>query len=544
MAKQQLDPLVQMDREIGMRGDLREFFSMAWHVIEPSQPISVGWHTDAQCDHYQAIEEGQIKYLVVNIPPGCSKSRISGVFWPVWAWLQNPGLKWGHFSFDDTNTMTQNRDSLALMRSDWFQARWGDVFSFVSRDPAEGDFHNSKGGRRFASSVEGKATGKHFHRQVIDDPLKPKGISQVTLDGTKKWVTGTLGTRWIHGKTHTARALVMQRLHEDDTTAQLLALHPTAVHLMLPMEYESARACTTHVKKADGSLMVFFHDGVGSEPGVEYSGRKEEGDLLCPQFMTREDVNLLKNGELTSQEVASQLQQNPVAAGGNIFKDANFRFWISERVNGGPVATGRFDVCVPPRLYTNLPARFELMWQSWDFAFRDTKTSDYVVGQVWGRYKNDFFLLSQVRARMDFTASVAAVKQMTALWPKARKKLIEAKANGDAIMASLKGQRGMFGVEAVEPDGGKEARASACSPLFESGNVYFPDPDMAGFEWVRPAIAEMCSFPFAKNDDVVDCASQALNWGSIGFRGVFGEAMANMRNPQAQGMRELVARFR
>lgn len=538
--------LVQIEREIGLTGSLHSFVKMAWHIVEPGAEFFDGWHLGAQCEHYQAIEEEQIKTLVTNIPPGCSKSRISGVFWPVWAWLYDPSLAWGHFSFDGDNTLRQGRDSLALMRSDWFQARWGHLFSFLGGStPAEGDYFNNRGGRRFANSVEGKATGKHFHRQVIDDPLKPKGLSKVTLDGAKTWLSNTMATRWARGSKWTARALVMQRLHEDDTSAQILAMDLNAVHLMLPMEFEGARKCIVYWKTPEHTKLTNKPAPEG-EPELEVffqDPRTEEGELLCPAFMTREIVDGLKNGELSAQEVASQLQQAPAPPGGNIFKDENFRFWISETVNKGPVATGRFEITIPPRKWIVLPSKFDLTWQSWDFAFKDTKTADFVVGQIWARVKVDFYLLWQVRDRMDFTASVHAIKKMTADFPRARKKLVEDKANGTAIMNALKGR--MFGIEAIEPDGGKEARASACSPIFESGNVYFPDPDMKGFEWVRPAMAELTSFPFAKKDDVVDCTSQALNWGSVGFKS-FQAAMDRMRgnNPQAEALRQLLARFR
>jgi len=249
-------------------------------------------------------------------------------------------------------------------------------------------------------------------------------------------------------------------------------------------------------------------------------------------------VRIYKTIDLTPQEVASQLQQDPVAKGGNIFKDETFRFWVKDEEN-----TARFKQSVPPRHWKVLPTKFDMQWQSWDFTFKDTKTSDFVVGQTWGRVGVDFFLLWQIRDRMDFVKSLAAIKTMTSMFPKARKKLVEDKANGAAIMSALKGR--MFGLTEVEPEGGKEARASACAPLLESGNVYFPDPDQVGFEWVKPSMAEMKAFPFSKNDDVVDCVSQSLNWASSKATR-FAAAMANIQgnNPKALAMKSLLARFR
>lgn len=510
-------PIVTIEREVGLTGNLHQFVQIAWEHVEPNAPFVDGWHIGAQCEHYQAIEEGQIKWLLVNIPPGCSKSRISGVFWPIWAWLRKPHLRWGHYSFDATNTLQQSRDSLALMNSLWFQERWGEKIKFPDREPAEGSYFNTEGGWRFANSVEGKATGKHFHRQVIDDPIKPRDVTDVALANTKKWLSGTMATRWARGAEHTARAIVMQRLHEDDTSAQAIA-DGRYVHLMLPMHFDPKRKCSIGV--------TGFEDP-----------RTEEGELLCPDFMTPEVIKDLTK-DLTEQEATAQLEQNPTGQTGVIFKDEYFRYWLHE----GSDAGARFDQQVPPRGWILLPKKMDLIWQSWDFTFKDTKTADFVVGQVWGRKGPDFFLLYQVRDRMDFPASLTAIKATTKLWPKARTKLVEDKANGSAIISSLKSR--MFGVEEVEPEGGKEARASAVAPLHKSGNVYYPDPDMPGFEWVKGHVAEMKAFPFGKYDDQVDCESQALNWGSTGFK-EFQAAMDRLKgnNPHAARLRQLLTRF-
>jgi len=147
------------------------------------------------------------------------------------------------------------------------------------------------------------------------------------------------------------------------------------------------------------------------------------------------------------------------------------------------------------------------MIQSWDMAFKDRATSDYVVGQVWGAVRADRFLLDQRRARMDMPATKDAVKDFSQQWPKAVAKLVEDKANGPAVIQELK--HDLAGLIEVNPEGGKIARAHGVSPQIESGNVYLPHP--ASAPWVEGFIEECASFPNGRNDDQVDAMTQALN---------------------------------
>ena len=523
------DPLVLLDREVGLRGTMFEFVQMAWPIVEPDVPFFSGWSVEAQCDHYQALEEGAFDWLLINVPPGMSKSRLNGVFWPVWSWLRDPSLRFGHFSFDGDLTLRSTRDSLALVRSPWFQARWGDLVQVPERDPAAGSWYNQRGGWRFASSVGGKATGNHFNRQGIDDPIKPKDTTPVMLAEAKRWLYSTMPTRWMNGK-RKARAVVMQRLHEDDTSAQLLSERdlkegldgkmeevPRYVHLMLPMEYDPKRHC-------------YIEQTGFSDP------RTKEGELLAPDFITASDVRVLK--DTLGADAAGQLQQEPVAKGGALFKEWNVRYWVAdglsaEHLEREQVLNGELDEYVK-RVWCRLPSRFHKMWQSWDFAFKDLETSDYVVGQVWGQVGPDYYLLWRFRDKIDFNKSVEMVKVVSKKFPKAIAKLVEDKANGTAVMNALKGR--VSGLTPVDPEGGKEARASAVSPLHAAGNVWYPDPRMAGFEWVTQHVNEMTKFPRGKYDDSVDAETQALNWASTGFK-AFTQAMANVRDQGMTGRR-------
>jgi predicted phage terminase large subunit-like protein len=110
---------------------------------------------------------------------------------------------------------------------------------------------------------------------------------------------------------------------------------------------------------------------------------------------------------------------------------------------------------------------------------------------------------------MDIVETMKQITLFSQKWEKAQKKFIEEKANGAAVIQIL--SRKLHGLIALEPEGGKESRVNAISPAIESGNYYLPHPAMLGYEWVNGYINQMCSFPQAANDDMVDMTSQGLN---------------------------------
>jgi predicted phage terminase large subunit-like protein len=177
-------------------------------------------------------------------------------------------------------------------------------------------------------------------------------------------------------------------------------------------------------------------------------------------------------------------QQRPTAQEGGTIK----RVWLNQ-------------------FYKALPDKMDEYIQSWDLTFKETKGTDFVVGQVWGRKGASFYLVDQVRDRMDFPTTCTAIQSMTSKHPRAYSKLVEDKANGPAVISSMKQK--VTGLIPIEPNGSKEARASAVSPLFEAGNIWLPDPSIK--PWVHDYIEELCTFPNGMHDDQVDATTQALN---------------------------------
>lgn len=478
VAPSDLPELVQIERELGLRGSLRDFVRMAWHLVEPGVPFVDGWHIGAMSEHLEAVRLGQIRDLVVTVPPGCMKSLTTSVFWPTHSWILDPGLRFMVASFDASLTVRDARRSLEIMESKWFRDRWGDRFSIPS-DPAAGDFTNSAAGFRFSTSVGGKATGRHADAHIYDDPLKPLDVNEHTLAECWRWATETMGSRFRDQMTG-RRVCIMQRLHELDLAGRFASELGFEV-LRLPMRFEE-KACS--------------HTSIGGDT------RTEEGALLWPERFPEAAVAKIERNLGTARAVAAQLQQRPAPAEGAIFKKEHIQ---------------RYKVC---------PARFDRVVQSWDLAFKDGAKNDYVAGQVWGRVGPNYYLLAYVLKRLDFPATLEEVKKVTKAWPRALTKLVEDKANGPAVIAMLK--KTISGFVPVTPEGGKVARANAVAPLFEGHNVFVPDVSIEGSEWVDAFVENLCGFPFVAHDDDVDCCTQALNYLSQNTS-AFGAAMKKLR---------------
>lgn len=461
----------ETDRQMGLKGGLLDFITMAWHLVEPENEFQPNWHIEEICAHLEAVSRGEIRNLVINVPPGCMKSFTCQVFWQPWEWLTKPSTHWAGASFDQGLTYRDARKSLAIMLSDWYRKRWGDIVQLPEGEPAVGEFFNLRGGSRFSTSVKGKLTGRHFDRIIIDDPIKPMDLSPTSIDNVERWWTSTVPTR-VRPNTG-ARIIIMQRLHERDL-AGLVLKDGDFVHLRLPMRYESKFPCKT-----------------------SWGGdrRTQEGEILWPSRFNEAEVQ--SRAKSLKNNVAPQEQQRPVPEGGKIFKKAWHRHWTVSQV-----------VQIAGTHVRTVPEKFDLVVLSLDATFKDAATSDFVVAQIWGKRGPDYFLLDQVRDQMDFGRTCDEVETLCKRWPDAHTLLIEDKANGSAIISTLRKKRS--GVVPINPEGGKAARAQAVAPLFEAGNVWDPDPGVT--PWVEETRDERTSFPFGAYDDTVDATSQALNW--------------------------------
>lgn len=508
-------PSLEAVRAEQARRSLAAFIRHGWHVLEPTAALDWNWHIDAIAAHLQAATEGWIakqrdpaaeqliQNLVVNVPPGTAKSRIVSVLWPAWVWTRWPAFRW---IFLSSNPRVALRDSVYcrdVVTSPWYQSWFDPAWKLRDDDNAKGKFANSAGGYRSAFGFSSRITGDRADAIVWDDPHDAEEVHSdaLRLEVIDRW-DNAIGNR-VNDLRCSLRVGIMQRLHEADLTGHVLKQGGWE-HLRIPMEYDPAPLCECPSCQK-GETRIGWRDP-----------RSREGELLFPQRFPRE-VLTAEKVRLGESGYAGQMQQRPVPAGGTVFKRWHWRYWHpADRPAPAPVRVKMpEDYGGGYREVPSLPVDVSALrdWlQSWDMSFVDTSTADYVAGQAWGRRdasSADVFLVDQVHDRMDFSATCRAFMAFSEKHPQIGTKLVENKANGPAVISALRSKIG--GLVAVEPQGGKVARANAAQPFQEAGNVYVPHPDYA--PWVLGFLAECDAFPNGANDDRVDAFTQmAARW--------------------------------
>lgn len=415
--------------------------------------------------------------LIIQMPPQEGKSQRASRRFPLWALEQNPDLRiaiasyehgvarrWGRAIRDD---ILQNADVLRLrVRADLSaQSEW----QLEGRD-----------GGVYSTGVGGALTGRPVDLLIIDDPIKDRlqADSRTYRDRIWDWWTDVASTRLAPGA---PVVLILTRWHHDDLAGRLTGAEDGHLWRVLNVPAQ-----------ADHRPEKGETDPLGREP---------EQFMTSARGRTREQWDAIKRRS-GSRTWASLYQGHPTPDTGNLYPaDGWARYtqplWVV-RDDGARIVP---DAGRDPNV--------ELV-QSWDFTFKDTKGSDFVVGQVWMRRGPKAYLLDQVRRRAGFAESCQMMLDMTARWPQAIAKLVEDKANGPAILNALRSKVG--GLIPVEPEGSKYARASAVSPFVEAHDVVLPDPvAIEGAAWVSDFTDEARDFPNATHDDTVDAFSQAVH---------------------------------
>ncbi len=485
-----MDPTraVNLARAEKARRSFHEFVRQAWPIIEPATPFCDNWHIGAICEHLEAVTRGEIQRLLINVPPGHAKSILVSVLWPAWIWTFNPAWRglFASYAYD-----LAERDSVrcrTLIRSDWYRGFMeAGGWKIVDDQDRKGYFVNSASGFRFSTSIEAQATGWRGDAVVVDDPLSAKEApSLAKRKEAIHWWDLVMSSR-LNDMERGARVIIMQRLHEEDLSGHVLE-QGGYEHLRMPSEFEAENRALTF-RTSGGERVELWRDP-----------RTTEGELLFPARFPKSVLDQARK-DLGSSGYAGQHDQRPTPERGGMFQRPWWRFWR----RGGSLSPER---CPRPRGCWEGPATvlppLDKTIISLDAAFKATDSSDFVVFQVWGAKQADRFLLTQVRARMSFSETLATFRRLAGEWPTACRKLVEDKANGSAIVNTL--QHEFSGIIAINPEGGKEARAAAVQPAIESGNVYLPE----GVPWLDQFIGEFSTFPRGRNDDQVDALTQAL----------------------------------
>lgn len=441
--------------------------------VQDSQPgYMAGWVHREVCAKLEQfsrdVAAGKSPRLMLFLPPRHGKSFIASERFPVWHLGHNPSHRVVTASYGVDLSTKFSKRARELVASTYVRETFHDRsdggreikgLALLEGSKAVTEWEVEGGGGYKAVGVGSALTGHGAHVLIIDDPLKDmaEATSEARRETVKEWYQSTAYTRMMPGG---GQLIILTRWHEDDLAGWLL---------------DEAK------KDPNADQWEVISYPAIAEVDEPY---RKKGEALHPE---RYPVTFFRPLMRFTVTWAALYQQKPTAPTGNVFK------WSWLQYYGGKDQPA-------------LPAQFDEILQSWDCAFKDESDSDYVVGQVWGRRGGEYWLLDQVRGQMGLPGTVEAVKALSKKWSAARLKLIEDKANGPAVMQTLRGK--LSGIVAVNPEGGKVARAQAVTPFFEAGNVWLPDSSIA--DWINDYAVELTSFPKVKHDDQVDATTQAL----------------------------------
>ena len=512
---------------------LARFVQESWDELEPSTKLEWNWHMDAICDHIQEALLDWLKHkqdpsyiqrcqnLLINVPPGSAKSRITSVCTPAWFWLHEPSWR---AIFISSNPRVALRDSVLcrdLIESDWYQSTFNPGWLLRADNNAKGSYWNTAGGVRTAIGFGSKITGARGDCLIIDDPHDAEEVSSDVkrLAVLERWINAIANR--VNDLRSSTRIGIMQRLHQMDWGG--------------------------HVLEKEGWERLCIRQEF--EPGLEptFLGwedpRKAIGELMFPQRFTREVV-ATERRRLGSTGYAAQHQQNPSPSGGGMFKIRNWRLYANEPMGDRKIlsvdaafkASASSDYVVVGAVKQTRCVR-----QGYALGPIDIKTGEPKVIKV---DEHQYIVPSRWRGKAGIVDTEAQIEAAAKQHPDAYTKLIEDKANGSAIIERM--SRKFKGIEPYNPgSNSKKARAEAVVPIQERGDILLPgDAEFSAAmramgrdsmtigewwdinppkhessaehvpcpPWVTEFIDEFSLFPNSENDDQVDFLTQAINW--------------------------------
>jgi predicted phage terminase large subunit-like protein len=446
-----------------LRRDLYAFTEQCFYKLNPTTTFLPNWHVEVITSALEACRRGEITRLILVQPPRSLKSHCASVAFPAFLLGHDPTAQIICASYGQDLANKHALDCRTILSSTWYRALFPGTRLSTDRQAVQ-EFMTTQLGFRLSTSVAGVLTGRGADFVIIDDPLKPdQALSETQRKAVNNWFDHTLYSR-LNDKRTGRIILIMQRLHEDDLVGHVLGLEDWKM-IRFPAIAEEDE---THV--------------IRTPYGIQRIERRS-GEALHPEREPLEVLNRLR-ATLGEYNFAGQYQQVPAPLGGGMVKAEWFKTYTTN----------------------DLPAKFEMIVQSWDTANKPTELSDYSVCSTWSLKDKHLYLLHVYRKRVGYPELKRAVRdQAEAFTPQVI--LIEDKASGTQLIQELVSE-GMHSIKRYEPVMDKIMRMHSVTSTIENGFVHVPDKAA----WLGEFLHELTAFPKGKYDDQADSTSQALDW--------------------------------
>ena len=443
--------------EAVIRQDFSSFVAKTFHTVDPGCTYAPSWHIDLISEYLRACTVGDVRRLIINVPPRYLKSICTSVAWPAWLLGHDPTRRVMAASYSQALSLKHSLDCRLVMNSHWFRR----IFPAVRLATDQNEKHKFQTGARgfrYATSVGGTATGEGADFLIVDDPHNPRQAASETIrKSALNWFDQTFSTR-LNDKRQGVIVVIMQRLHQKDLTGHLLEKGGWE-HLRLPAEAESRTV-------------------------IEFGGVnlvRQRGELLHKEREGQTQIARAKR-DLGAYGFAAQYQQRPAPATNSVVR----LDWFQR--------------------YRALPAEPLRIVQTWDTAYKAGHLNDPSVCGTWFETERGYYLADVVSRHMSYLELKRTATGLAEKWrPSAV--LIEDKSSGQSLIQDLHAET-KLPVIAITPDGNKSVRMSVVTPTIESGRVFLPD----SAPWLPDYESEIATFPNAEHDDQVDMTSQFLRW--------------------------------
>lgn len=462
------------------RQNFSVFFQRAWREIEPAD-YEHNWHIDCIASHLESVERGEIKRLIINVPPRTGKTLLVNICYTAWLLGRDAGVRVLGISYAGRLSEKIAYQTRLLMETEWYRR----LFPETKLDPDQqqkANFLTTKGGGRFSTSVGGTLTGAGGDYILIDDPQNPEeALSDVKRIGSNEWVDQAVFSR-LNNPKEGRIVVIMQRLHSEDTTGHLMKT---------------------------GKWQLLKLPAITEKP-IEIKNGKKTWSYDSLLHEARFDKQVLDDLRQSMSDYAfvGQYLQEPVPIGGGEFKSDWLKYYASSVFSA---VGGNIYITVDP-------------------ATSKKKTSDFTAMAVWALMPDqNYYLVDGIRERLNPTERIERLFQLHRKWlaktgkpAKVGWEIYGLTSDKHYLDMKQNEENYRFPITEVNTRMEKKERIRRLIAPMQHGRIWMPNDFIVKSDKGLPTNfisdivqQEILLFPYAAHDDFLDAMSMIFDLSPI-----------------------------